>query len=68
MVILKMMMAVEDDSASSVKGGGVFLLFRGPEIESTVVFEENMRTSQEYTSNFPQAIVKGREVSQDCGM
>jgi hypothetical protein len=36
------MMVVEDDSASSVKGGAVFLSFRRAWMESSVVFEENM--------------------------
>ena len=44
MVLVKMvmvkMMVVEDDSASSVKDGGVFLSFRRARVESSVVFEE----------------------------
>jgi hypothetical protein len=34
-----MMMVVEDDSASSVKEGGVFLSFRRAWVETSVFFE-----------------------------
>jgi hypothetical protein len=41
MVVVKMMV-VEDDSASSVKSGAIFLSFRRAWMESSVVFEENV--------------------------
>ena len=50
-MVVKMMvkmMVVEDDSASSVKGGGVFLSFRRARVESSIVFEETAWKLQEF--------------------
>ena len=64
MMVIMVIEVVEDDSASSVKGGGVFLSFRRAGMESSVVFEANKQISQERTANFPQALAKDREDSR----
>lgn len=58
------MMVVEDDSASSVKGGGVFLSFRSVRVESSVVFEETTRKLQQYNSNLRPGGDQDRVVSR----
>ena len=64
MMVIMVIEVVEDGSASSVKGGGVFLSFRRAGMESSVVFEANRQISQERTANFPRALVKDREDSR----
>ena len=41
MMVIMVIEVVEDDSASSVKGGGVFLSFRRAWVESSTFFETN---------------------------
>ena len=64
MMVMMVMKVVEDGSASSVKGGGVFLSFRRAGMESSVVFEANKQILQERTANFQRALIKNREDSR----
>lgn len=67
MVMVKMMV-VEDHSASSFKGGRVFLSFRKAQVESSVVFEETTWKLQGRHSNLRLGADQDQVVSWVCRM